>query len=197
LGNDRSRLAESEAQVMKEALALSRTQANAVGLIQMMREELSIPEVLRVAELAGRPSQVAIHLPQLRRRESRRAARPFSFLQPRQASPLKAVHPTLHGRGILSQPLSHLVAIQALADEQQSMQPMVVARLVRAKNLLLQRHAHEVNIRNLQLPHCSTSCPILQAGGGGKSTDLYCITYDALYRCMNTRKSYIRLGPEQ
>jgi endonuclease V-like protein UPF0215 family len=74
LGNDRSRLAESEAQVMKEALALSRTQANAVGLIQMMREQPSIPEVLRVAEFAGRVSQVSIHLPQLRRRESRRAA---------------------------------------------------------------------------------------------------------------------------
>src|SRR5271157_3309939 len=175
LGNDRSRLAESEAQVMKEALALSRTQANAVGLIQMMGEQLSIPEIVRIAELAGRVPQVAFHLPQLRRREPRRTARPLSFLQPRQASPLKTVHPTLHGRGILSQPLSHLVTIQALADEQQSMQAMVVTRLVRSKNLLLQRHAQEVNIRNLQLPHCSPSCPILRAGGGGQSTDLYCI----------------------
>jgi hypothetical protein len=142
----------------------------------MMSQQLPIPEVLGVAELAGRPPQISIHLRQLRQREPRRAARPLSFLQPGKASPLKSVHPTLHGRGILSQPLGDLVAVHALADEQQPMQAMVIARLVGTENLLLQRNQHDANIGNLQLSQCSTSCRILRAEDGDESSDLYCIT---------------------
>jgi len=82
LGNDWPGFAESEVQTVKNPLALSSAQVNPAGPIQMVSEQLAIPEVLRIAELAGRSPQVAVRPRQLRRRESRRATQPFAFLQP-------------------------------------------------------------------------------------------------------------------
>src|ERR1035437_10939222 len=77
LGNARPGVAESEVQTVKNPLALSSAQVNPAGPIQMVSEQLAIPEVLRVAELAGRLPQVAVRPRPLRRRESRRAAPPL------------------------------------------------------------------------------------------------------------------------
>ena len=175
LGNNRSGFAEAEVQVMKNPLALSSAQANAVGPMQMMSEQFSIPEVLGIAELAGGPPQVTVSLRQLRLRQSRRTPRPVSLFQSCKTAPLKSVHPTLHRRGILPQPLCRLVTIHALADEQQPVQAMLVARFLRAQNLLLQCHTHDVDIGNLQLSH-KASCRIVRAGGDDESIELYCIT---------------------
>jgi len=127
LGNDRPGFAESEVQTVKNPLALSSAQVNPAAPIQMVSEQLAIPEVLRVAELAGRLPQVAVRPRQLRRRESRRATQPFAFLQPGETVLLKSAHPTLHRGGILPQPIGRLVTVEALADEQQAVQAMVVA----------------------------------------------------------------------
>jgi hypothetical protein len=175
LGNDRPGFAESEVQTVKHPLALSSAQVNPAGPIQMMSEQLAIPEVLRVAELAGRLPKVAVRPRQLHRRESRRATQPFAFLQPGETVLLKSAHPTLHRGGILPQPIGRLVTVEALADEQQAVQAMVVARFRRAENLLLQRHPHDLNIGNLQLSHGSTSCRILQARRAHESIKLCCI----------------------
>jgi len=138
LGHDRPGFAESEVQTVENPLALSSAQVNPAGPIQMVSEQLAIPEVLRVAELAGRLPQVAVRPRQLRRRESGRATQPFAFLLPGETVLLKSGHPTLHRGGVLPQPIGRLVTVEAMADEQQAVQAMVVARFRRAKNLLLQ-----------------------------------------------------------
>jgi hypothetical protein len=49
LSNERTRLSPAEAQIAKQSLALANSQLHTMHLIQMMGQQLAVPEVLLMA----------------------------------------------------------------------------------------------------------------------------------------------------
>ena len=124
-------------------------QSHVISLRQVVRQELPVPEVLAITPVAGKAPQVTAHRRQLGLPELRGTTRSLSFLQPREAPALETVHPPLNRTGILAQPIGHLIAARAPADEQDSVQAMVVTRVLRASDFLLNGQTHDFNISNL------------------------------------------------
>src|SRR5579863_1306028 len=66
---------------------------------------------------------------------------------------LEAIHPALHGRAVLAEQLRDFSAGLPRRHQQQSMQSVIVARLLATSDLLLDRYSHHLSILDLQLAH--------------------------------------------
>ena len=176
MGDKRTGFAQTEAEVMEQTLTLTVPQSHTVSLRQVVGQELPVPAISAITPGAGRASQVTFHRRQLLLGEPVGPTRSFSFLQPREALALETAHPTLNGTGVLAQPVRHVVAAKAMADEQDSVQAMVVTRVLGASDFLLNRQAHDFNISHLQPAHRTASRLIVGPRGLGKSTQLCGIT---------------------
>src|SRR5579863_9837975 len=66
---------------------------------------------------------------------------------------LKAIHPALHGRAVLAEQLRDFTAGLPCRHQQQSMQSVIVARLLATSDLLLDRNSHHLSVLDLQLAH--------------------------------------------
>jgi len=86
LRDDGPRLAQSESHLAENALALPHAQFHTVGLPEVMREQLSIPEVLVVAQFARRQPRRGFEIGPLRIRQPRASARMFAFVYCRKRS---------------------------------------------------------------------------------------------------------------
>ena len=119
----------------------------------MMGEQLAIPEILQVPQFARGESQVPLDCLPGALVQSPRASRPLGFPQRAQTLGLEASHPTFDRRWMLPQPLGNLIATVALGNEQNTVQPVVVAGLFRAIDLVLQGESHDGGVGDLELSH--------------------------------------------
>jgi hypothetical protein len=119
----------------------------------MMRQEFSVPEVLRISQLSWTSPQITVYRLPLSFIEPSWATGAFPLLQPSKTVSLKSIDPALDSDRILPQPLCHLVAANAIANQQNSMQAMIVSGLLRSCNFLLYCQTHDFDISNFQFAH--------------------------------------------
>jgi len=154
LRHHRARFAEAEAQLAKEPLALPRLQFHPQLPRQIARERFAIPNpAASHARCAWTLPQGDLHLRQLRRTQARRPASAFPFSQASQASRFKPMHPILHRARRVPQHACGLAATQPLGDQENTMQAVIIARLIRTTNLILERGDHRLSVCNLQWLH--------------------------------------------
>ena len=138
LSNHGARLAQSEAKLPKQILTLAYSKVNPKALFDPGAECLAVPEIAAQAKILRSPAQSSIHCLQLFFTQAPGASRPFPFQQARQAILLESMNPILNGPGRIAEQLGDLQATHSLSDQQQSVQTMVIARLRRTTDLILE-----------------------------------------------------------
>src|SRR4029077_11044923 len=127
-----------EAELTEHALALANPDGDAVPLLNPATQCFSIPDIPAQTNLSGRVAQNSIHRLQLFFRQASRPSRSFSLQQSRQTVSFKTTDPILHRSWRIAQKVGHLRARHTLGYQKHSMETMIVARLFRAANLILQ-----------------------------------------------------------
>src|SRR3990172_4193533 len=153
LGDQGPGLAPPEAELTEQALTLPDPQAKAVRLAQMVAEELAIPEVLAVPQVAGPAPKVPRDASSRGRVHPGRTPPPRSFLQAGEAALLETAHPVLDAARAVSQDPGRFMATEPPRHQQHAVQAVVIAGFLRPHNLLLQRDPHQVRIGNFQSAH--------------------------------------------
>src|SRR5574340_1834082 len=157
LGHLGSGLAQPEAHLPEDALALAHPQGNAVSAAKMLREQLAVPQMAGKTELFGITSQVSPQRRPLFGVQRCRAPRTFAFAHPLQPVRLESLDPALHRTPVFPKQIGNLLAALAAGNQQQAMQPMVVARFIGTGDFLLDGDSHYFRIGNFQLLHGSAS----------------------------------------
>jgi hypothetical protein len=116
-GNDRAWFSQPKFQLMKQPLALTRSQNHLLGLDDVMRQKFSVPEVLSVPELVRRSSKIPIHDLQSFGSQPLRTPRSFLILQTTEPSRLKTPNPSLNGCRIMTEYLAYFVTGHALRNK--------------------------------------------------------------------------------
>src|SRR5690349_4417016 len=98
----------------------------------MMGKQLSIPKILTVSQVARMSAQILLQMRPRFLIESGWAARTVLFAQAAEAVIFETMHPALDGGRVFSKQLRHFVATLTLANEQNSVQSVIITRLVRA-----------------------------------------------------------------
>src|SRR5271168_2466308 len=119
----------------------------------MLRQLRSVPQRGRQVEVSRGFAQVRLQLAPTLCIQRARSARSLAFAQCVQAALFEAVHPALHCRAVLAKQCGDLAAGLPRRHQQQSVQSVVVARLLATLNLLLDRYSHHLSILDLQLAH--------------------------------------------
>jgi hypothetical protein len=127
-----------------------------VLLSQVVRQQFTIPEVLPVAQVAGRLAQHPLQLRPLVGVEPCGAPVARAFPQTRKSIGVESVDPALHGHRILAQERRHFTATQAVTNQQHPMEPVVISGFIRAENLLLDGDLHDVRVTDLEFTHGGT-----------------------------------------
>ena len=97
LGQHRSGLPQSEAQLAEQALALTHPQVDPVFPLDPRGQGFSIPEIHAHSRIARLAAQRAIDLPNLSLSQPTRTPRPFALPKSRQTLLLEAPDPILDG----------------------------------------------------------------------------------------------------
>jgi hypothetical protein len=125
-------------------------------LPQVMGQQLAIPEVLLITQIARMQAQIPLQCRPNLVAQSSRPTLPFPLTQAGEATLLKAMHPTLDGGGMLAEPVGDVIAAMALPHEQDAVQSVVVAGFIGATNLLLERDSHGFRILNMKCFHAQS-----------------------------------------
>jgi hypothetical protein len=132
------------------------SQGNVVLRLQVVCQQLAIPQVLPVAQVAGRLAQHPLQVSPLVGLEPCRASIALAFLQARKAIGVESVDPALHGHRILAQERRRFAATQAMTDQQHPMEPVIISGFFRAENFLLDSDLHDVHVTDLKFAHGGT-----------------------------------------
>jgi hypothetical protein len=138
---------------VKQALALPDPKINIVGLLEMMTEELPIPEVLIISEFQGAATQIPANGLQLPFSQDGRPPTAGRLLQPCKTTVVEPPNPVLDGARTLVKELCHFITVQPAADEQQPMESMIVTGVLGSRDFLLDGDPHDLRIRDLQFAH--------------------------------------------
>ena len=153
MGNQRARLAQPKVEVSEKALALPHSEGDLIFLLDKRCQGLSIPHVSSQTEILWAVAQSEINLIELLSAEPTRSAWPYSLNQASKTFFLKAMNPVLNGTWCVAQKVGHLTATHALGHQQQAVKAMVVSRLVRTANFILQCEDNGLGIRNMEFSH--------------------------------------------
>jgi len=153
VGNPGARLAQPETLLPKQALALPHSQANPEVALDPGTQGFSVPQRTRQADIARRATQHRIHLPQLRPAQTPGTSGAFPLHQSGEPSGLKASNPILYRSWGIPQNPTDLGTGHPLGDQQHPMQPVIIARLFRTANLILQSQNDTCSISDFQWFH--------------------------------------------
>jgi hypothetical protein len=153
LRNLRARLAQPKTHLSEQSLALPNAQHDPVALAQMFGQDWSIPQASFKSEVARGPAQIRLNAMPLRFVQRTRTSGPLAFSQSVKTALLEASDPSLDCRGGLTQQLAYFGARVPVADQQHSVQPMVISRLLTPLDFLPNRQLHDFRICNFQLAH--------------------------------------------
>lgn len=155
-GDHRSRLAQPESKISKQPLALPHAQGNTESLLDEGRQALSIPEGYAQPHIAGRLAYYNPDIFDLFLGKSCRSTLALSLGKPCEPLFLEPMYPVLHGSGGVSQQPGDFRAFHPLRDEQNAVKPMIVARITRTANLVLQSQHNLRRIGNRQWSHATS-----------------------------------------
>src|SRR6266850_7618667 len=119
----------------------------------MLRQDRTIPEGGSQIEVTRGLAQITLKPPPILRIQRPRSSRSLAFPQSVQAALFETAHPALHGRAVLAKQLRDFSTGSTRAHQQQSMQSVVVTRLLATSDLLLDHYSHHLSVLNLQLAH--------------------------------------------
>jgi len=125
-------------------------------LAQMQGEQLAVPDVLVIAQLAWGSLQILRNFHTVRCGQPAWAAGAQAFPQPAAAAGGKTMHPPLDRGRMLTQPGSHRRAGMALAHQQHPVQPMIIPRFGGALDLLLHGDSRGLRMVDSQSFHTQT-----------------------------------------
>jgi len=151
----RTRFPQAEAELAKEPLALPHPQGDRELLPEPRGQRLAVPDVAAEPHLPRRLPEGSVDAHQLRLGQSSRAARPRALRESAQAVLFKPAHPVLDRARGVPQQLADLRTRHALRHQQDPVQPMVVPRLFRPANLILESHNDRRRIRDGEWFHVS------------------------------------------
>ena len=147
MGNERPRLAQSEAHFPKEPLALTDSQVDLKLLLNERRQSFAVPQMPRqIIVFRGEPEGHTYFLP-LSSAQRPGTARTFAFFQSAKTFFLEPFHPILHSSEGVTQKPRHLQTSHTLSYQKNSMKTMIVASFMGAPYLCLERHDHCFCIR--------------------------------------------------
>jgi len=155
LSQRRSRFTQAEAELTEHTLALAYPDVDVVFLLNPSAECFSIPDVSAQASFPWRLAQNSIHRFHLFFRQAAGPSRSFAFQQSRQTVSFKATDPILHRPWRIPEQARHLRAGHALCDQKQPMKTMIIPRLFRTANLVLESEDDCGRIGNLEWFHSS------------------------------------------
>jgi hypothetical protein len=161
MGDQRPWLSQTEPHLAEKPLTLPHAQANVMKCLQVMGKEFSIPEVLRVSKLPWISPQVAINSFPLGFAETPRSALSFAFMQPGKAAIFKTLHPAFDSPRVLPENIGNIIAVEAVSNQEDAMQPMIVARFRGSQDFLLHGNPHDLFIRDLQFTHARALLPTI------------------------------------
>src|SRR6266702_2943774 len=144
----------------------------------MLRQDRSVPEGGSQIEVTRGLAQITLKPPPILRIQRPRSSRSLAFPQSVQAALLEAIHPALHGRAVLAEQLRDFSAGLPRRHQQQSMQSVIVARLLATSDLLLNRYSHHLSILDLQLAH-----RLSPREKNGAIISRCCIIYVVVFNC--------------
>jgi hypothetical protein len=168
MSNKRPRFSQTESHLAEKSLALPDTQIDFMELVQMIGKELPIPEVLRVSELSWVSPQIAVDGLPLGLREPPRPPISFAFMQPGETALFESLHPSFDCAGVLPENIGNLIAVQALANQKNTVKPVVITGFLGSQYLLLHCNRHDLGIRDLQFTHERALLSQNMAGGANK-----------------------------
>jgi hypothetical protein len=119
----------------------------------MLRQDRTVPEGGGQIEVTRGLAQITLKTPPTLRIQRPRSSRSLAFPQSVEAALFEAAHPALHGRAVLAKQLRDFSAGSPRRHQQQSMQSVVVTRLLATPDFLLDRYSHHLSVLNLQLAH--------------------------------------------
>ena len=183
--NKRPRFAKAKTHLSENALALTHTHFHPVLLRKVMREQFSVPEILPIAKLFRTLVQIILQLIPGLFFQSPRSSRSFLLGQPCKSAIVKTSYPAMHSPRVLPDKPCNLPATKALADQQHTVETVVIAGFIGPHDFLPNGNSHDLLVHNLQLAH---GFPIqLKVWGilsqieAGMSRDKCGIIYDGLY----------------
>jgi len=153
VGNQRAGLAQPKAPLPEQSLALPHPQLNMEALLDPGAQRLPIPQRARQTQLARGLAQGPINFTQLRFTQTPRTPATLALGQPPKSLGLKTSHPILDGARGISEQAADFWTSRALGHQQHSMETVIIARLFRPPNLVLQPEDHSSGISNLQWFH--------------------------------------------
>jgi hypothetical protein len=145
--------ATSKPELAEYALTLPHAELHPIELGQVVRQKLTVPQVLLVSQVTGIGSQIPIHLAQMLVRKPPWTTGALALFQTHKAIPFEPVHPPLDGTRILSQPLRNPMTAQSVSNQQNPVQAVVVPGFFRSHNFLLNGNLHNFRIGDLQFSH--------------------------------------------
>src|SRR3989344_322881 len=157
LGDLRTGLAQPKPHLVEHPLALAHPQRNAITAFHVFAQKLAVPQVLRMTKFTGASAQVPrepLPSPRLQRAWP---PRPLSLAQSVESVFLETADPTLDRAGVFAEQSGDLPATLPRGHQQYAVQSVVVARFVRAFDLLLKGNPHHVGILNFESSHGDVS----------------------------------------
>lgn len=134
----RSRLAKTKSKLPEKALALPDSQRHSPLIGDKPGQLPAIPRITAEAEIGWFHPQSTTNLFQLLIAKSSRPARFFPIRQSGEAFLFEPVNPIRNSPGRISQEHGNLCATQPPRNQQHTVQPMVVTRLIGSANLIPQ-----------------------------------------------------------
>ena len=155
MGQSGAWFAQPEAQLTEHPLALANPDGNAVPLLNPGTECFSIPQVPAQTNLPRRIAQNLIHRCPLFFRQASGSPRSLPLRQSCQTVSFKTTDPIFHRPWCIAQKMCHLRAGHTLGYQKYPMETMIVARFLRAANLILQPENDRGRVRNGKWFHYS------------------------------------------
>ena len=150
-------------------MTLPHAQINVMKCFQVVGKEFPVPEALRVSKLPWTSPQCPIDGFPLGLTETSRTALPFSFMQSGKPAFFKALNPAFDRAGVLSQNTGNVITAQAVSNQEDAMQPVIIAGFLGSQDFLLHRNPHDLFIRDLQFTHGRALLSQNMAGGAEES----------------------------
>jgi len=153
VGNQRTGLAQSKAPLPEQALALADPQMHLEPLLDPGAQGLAVPQRTAQSEVPGGLAQGSVDLSEMGFAQAPWAARTRAFGQPCETLGFKTSHPVLDGAWGVTQQTPHFWTGRPLGHQKYTMETMIIARLFRTANLVLQPEDHRFRIINSQWSH--------------------------------------------
>ena len=132
-----TRSLEGKSHLMEEPLALSHAEGDSVMLLEVVREQQTIPQVLIISQFSGRLPYFLSQSLLIRRGKPTGASWAIPFPQSGKAIAEKPVSPILDGSGRVSVKTCGFVGVGSLEDVEHHVEPMEVSPFTGSRYFVL------------------------------------------------------------